>query len=58
MTATSSRDYGQEPHRKDTKRERKKAAVQDVEAKDWDTIHGDGSSLGLDERRTESSERD
>jgi hypothetical protein len=61
MTGSSSRDFGEEPHRKDTKREQKKAILKDAdqtETKDWDAIHGDGSSLGMDNRKTGSSKRD
>ncbi|MBY0382053.1 MAG: hypothetical protein K2W78_09070 [Xanthobacteraceae bacterium] len=61
MTATSSRDFGQEPLRKDTEREQNKAVVKDADktdSKDRDNVHGDGKSLGLDDRQTGSSHRD
>ena len=57
----SSRDFGDEPLRDDTKRDLKKGIVKDAdktESREWDTIHGDGSTLGLDNRGTESGKRD
>ena len=61
MTATSSRDDGQQPRRKDTARETAKGILKDAdktESKDWDAVHGDGATLGLDDRKTESGKRD
>lgn len=61
MKPTSSRDFADEPQRKDTERGLRKAEITDAdksETKDRDKIHGDGTKLGIDDPATESSDRD
>jgi len=52
MTPKTSRDIAAPEPRKDEEREQRNAVIKDAEKtgqSDWDRVHGDGDSLGLDE---------
>lgn len=54
MQPKTSRDIsGQEP-RKDEEREQQQAVIKDADKtgqSDWDRVHGDGSEIGLDDKK-------
>lgn len=54
MQPKTSRDIPGEQPRKDKEREQQQAVIKDADKtgqSDWDRVHGDGSEIGLDDKK-------